>query len=130
MIEKWAWHQNKEHAPKLPKFTPDSTYAGNHDSGLVIKEQLPKFISKPKILYPTRAYEYGKSARVFVRVLVLKDGKTKSVRIHETSDPNWLWGFNEAAIEGAKQCKFKPAKQNGKPVNCWVSFPFEFEHRR
>jgi TonB family protein len=37
--------------------------------------------------------------------------------------------LNEAAIEAARQFKFKPGKQKDKLVKVWVSIPFNFSLR-
>jgi TonB family protein len=36
-------------------------------------------------------------------------------------------GFDEAAVEAALQCIYKPAIQNGQPVAVWVTYPVEFK---
>lgn len=38
--------------------------------------------------------------------------------------------LNEAAIEAARQFKFKPGKQRDKLVKVWVSIPFNFSLRK
>lgn len=129
MIEKWDWHLLKTGRIKLipvPVPMPEPVVKDSSLNYFKPLEEMPKLTHKPKMRYPKRAWKYGRSAKVTVKVLVLQDGSAKDVVIADTSDPDWLFGFNEAAIEGAKLCKFKPAKQNGKPVNVWVQFPFEF----
>ena len=64
-----------------------------------------------------------------VRVLVNEEGNALDVVV--MGDPAIIdsldsYGFKEAAISGAQDCKFRPAFQNGKPVKVWVSFPYKF----
>ena len=90
------------------------------------EQKVPRIIHKPTLSYPKRAWKAKLGGEVHVRVLVSEKGLPLDVVIQKSCDPEWKWGFNEAAIAGAKECRFKPAIQFGKPVKVWVSFPFEF----
>ena len=89
-------------------------------------EVMPELIKKGKPEYPKIALRERKECTVYLRVLISENGYVNDVVIQKTDDPNWQWGFNEAVLEAAIHCRFKPAIQKGKPVKVWVSFPYEF----
>lgn len=91
-------------------------------------EVQPKFIYKETPTYPRLAQQAGLEGTVWVKILVDKDGNARDAIIAKESGANA--GFEDAALEAAKKCKFSPAIQNGRPVAIWVSFPFEFKLTR
>lgn len=74
--------------------------------------------------YPRLARSAGMEAVVWVKALVDKDGNVRDAMILRSSGSKA--GFDEAAIEAAYECKYKPAIQNGRPVAVWVSYQVEF----
>lgn len=77
------------------------------------------------VVYPEVAKRAGIEGRVFVRVLVGKNGLPKKYII-EGSDSDLL---NAAAAKAVMSTVFTPAIQNNKPVECWVSIPIIFRLR-
>lgn len=77
------------------------------------------------VVYPEMAKRAGIGGRVFVRVLVGKNGVPKK-HIIEGSDSDLL---NAAAAKAVMSAVFTPAIQNNKPVECWVSIPIIFRLR-
>ena len=77
---------------------------------------------QPKPKYPEIAQKAGIEGRVFVKVLVGKDGKVEQAGV--ISGPEV---FHEVARAAAMQWTFSPAIQNDKPVRVWVSLPFVFK---
>ena len=77
---------------------------------------------QPRPKYPEIAQKAGIEGRVFVKVLVGKDGKVEQAG--GISGPEV---FHEVARTAAMQWKFTPAIQNDKPVRVWVSLPFVFK---
>lgn len=77
------------------------------------------------VVYPEVAKRAGIEGRVFVRVLVGKNGVPKK-HIIEGSDSDLL---NAAAAKAVMSAVFTPAIQNNKPVECWVSIPIIFRLR-
>ncbi len=76
--------------------------------------------------YPELAREAGFEGAVRVRVLVDEEGKV--------IDADLLFSdvypeMEEAAIEAAMKCRFKPAKQRTTPVKAHVMIPFVFHLR-
>lgn len=77
------------------------------------------------VVYPEVAKRAGIEGRVFVRVLVGKNGVPKK-HIIEGSDSDLL---SASAAKAVMSAVFTPAIQNNKPVECWVSIPIVFRLR-
>jgi uncharacterized protein (TIGR02246 family) len=71
---------------------------------------------------PAEARQNNVTGRVVMEILVRRDGSTEVVRVLEAV-PH---GCTEAAIESAKQWRWKPALRNGEPIEAtgtiWMSF--------
>jgi periplasmic protein TonB len=87
-------------------------------------EQKPKVIKQGKVVYPEMASKAGIEGKVFVVVLVGKDGKV--IEIVQVTGPTV---FHEAAKTAAMDFVFSPAIQNDKPVKVQISLPFTFKLR-
>jgi protein TonB len=81
----------------------------------------PVEIKRVNPVYPELAKKAGIEGTVVVKVLVNTKGDVEKVEVLK-SHPL----LDEAAIEAAKQFKFKPGKQRDKFVKVWVSIPFNF----
>ena len=84
-------------------------------------EKKPVIIKKVKPEYPATVQEDNITGKVFVTVLVGKDGKVE--QIGKITGPKV---FHEVARAAALQSEFTPAMQNDRPVEVWVSLPFTF----
>jgi len=87
-------------------------------------EIMPELIFKNKPEYPRMVKDAGLEGKVTLRVLVKKDGTVGDAIVQVSSR---IASLDEAALKAVFGCTFKPAIQNGRPVNVWVSFPYEFE---
>lgn len=87
----------------------------------VAVEEKPAISENVVPKYPDAARRAGIEGTVFVAVVVDKEGKVTSAEV--LKGPAEL---REAALEAAKATKFKPARQNDKPVSCKVVLPFRF----
>lgn len=85
---------------------------------------IPIDLVAPK--YPDLAREAGFEGTVRVRVLVNEEGKVIDADV-VSSDVSPA--MEQAAIEAAMKCKFKPAKQRTTPVKAHVMIPFHFSLR-
>lgn len=74
-------------------------------------------------VYPRLAEQAGIEGTVWIKALVLKDGKVQKTVVYKSSGTRSL---DEAALDAAKKCRFKPAIQNGRPVAVWVAWPYYF----
>jgi protein TonB len=86
-------------------------------------EIMPELIFKNKPEYPRMVEQAGLEGTVYLRVLVKKDGTVGDAKVEKSSK---IESLDEAALKAVYACTFKPAIQNGRPVNVWVSFPYEF----
>jgi periplasmic protein TonB len=78
--------------------------------------------------YPAAARRADMEGRVELRVLVGIDGRIKAAEVKRSSGHEIL---DQAAIEHAlKKWRFKPATQDGKPIEGWLLVPISFELNR
>lgn len=75
--------------------------------------------------FPEMARLTGREGKVVVRALVDRDGTVRRAEIAKPSGTNV--GFDEAAVDAALRCLYKPAIQNGMPVMVWVTYAVEFK---
>jgi protein TonB len=73
--------------------------------------------------YPDLAREAGIEGTVRVKVLVGTDGKVINVSLMSSDVTP---AMEKAALDAAKKCRFKPAKQRTQPVKAHVVVPFSF----
>ena len=74
--------------------------------------------------YPALAREAGIEGTVAVRVLVNEEGKVISADVLQSDVTD---AMAKAAVEAAKKCRFRPAKQRTIPVKAHVMIPFHFQ---
>jgi protein TonB len=92
----------------------------------------PKFypFDEPPVLivfkapvYPKLSREAGIQGDVKLKVLVGRDGLVEEVSILES---NVTEEMDQAAMKAARECRFKPGRQQTKPVPVQVVIPFSF----
>lgn len=83
----------------------------------------PVMIYKVEAKYPDLAIRSRVEGKVVVWVVVDKKGKVAKAQVWSSSGNALL---DEAAVDAARQCLYKPAIQNGQPVPCPVSYRIEF----
>jgi protein TonB len=71
--------------------------------------------------YPEIARKAGIEGKVFTKLLVNQQGRVDSVAVLKGPEV-----FIDATVKAAGQLRFKPARQNDKPVRVWVSQVFVF----
>ncbi|MEW5702431.1 MAG: TonB family protein [Candidatus Zixiibacteriota bacterium] len=103
---------------------PLEEYFPTPDEFVAVQEQ-PVRIKEESPVYPQVAELTGKEATVWVMALVDKEGKVREARVAKSSGSNV--GFDEAAVEAAYKCAYKPAIQNGRPVAIWVTYKVDFK---
>lgn len=91
-------------------------------STFVAVEKEPSPIAAVKPVYPEIAQRAGLTGQVILRVLVNKEGKPVRAIVFKADNEI----FVEPAKEAAMKTMFTPAIQNGKPITCWVNYPFKF----
>jgi TonB family protein len=80
-------------------------------------------LSKPNPTYSDEARKLGLEGEVLVEVIFLASGQVQVIRV-----TNGLGhGLDEAAVRAAQQIRFKPAVQDGKPVDFPAAVHIEFQ---
>ena len=74
--------------------------------------------------YPAEAKEQGLEGRVWLQVLVHADGSVTDPHIKRSSGHPEL---DSAALAVATQNEFKPAVQDNKPVDVWITYKVDFK---
>jgi len=83
----------------------------------------PNIITQAKPEYPAEAINKKIGGRVWIKLKVETNGIPSTVVVVKSTNSI----FDEAAVTAAKQYKFTPAKQDGKPVAVWIIIPFKFD---
>jgi len=90
-----------------------------------IDPPVPLFGEVP-IRYPISLWDRDVEGVVLVRVLVNELGTVDSVEVLE---PSLYQAFDSAAVTGAKDLRFQPARQGGKRVTVWAQVPVHFSKK-
>jgi len=86
-------------------------------------EKFPEMVVSAKPEYPEIAKRAGITGKVFVKVLVDKEGKPRRAVVIKTDSDL----FNDAAIAAAMKSAFTPALQNNHPIAVWIVLPYKFQ---
>ncbi len=98
---------------------------GDDDPGMdtfVPFENSPEMIRPAKPEYPEIAKRAGITGKVFVKVLIDKEGRPKKAVIVKSDSEL----FNQPAIDAAMKSAFSPALQNKHPIAVWIVLPYKF----
>jgi len=87
-------------------------------------DEMPRQMNQVTVQYPQDALDAGIEGTVHVKMLLSREGIVESAEVSVSSGSPSL---DEAALEAAKQCRFRPGLVNGKPVRMWLykAFPFK-----
>ncbi len=115
--------------PDSASMGPPQVYVPSVDAGVVESEiyeyhaveEMPERITGVIPEYPPVASRAGIEGSVSLKVLVNTEGTVDSVIVIDGPEL-----FHDAAITAAKKTEFTPARQNDRPVACWVILPFRF----
>lgn len=86
-------------------------------------EIYPEMIYQHQAIYPKIAKQAGLAGKVTVMALVDKTGSVQDAKVLKSSG---ITSLDEAAVNAAFKCRFKPGIQNGRPIACWVSYDTDF----
>lgn len=119
---------NKKAEGKLLKYDelgppPSNVKVEDPDMNEFIQvEKLPEMVEGAKPEYPELAKKNRIAGKVFVKVLVDKEGSpTKAVVIKSDSEI-----LNQSAVDAAMKSKFTPAENKGEKLAVWVVLPFKY----
>lgn len=74
--------------------------------------------------YPEELWDAGVEGETVLRLWVNEEGRVDTVRIERPSE---YPAFDSAAVRGARDLQFEPARQNDGPVGTWVLLPVQFD---
>jgi TonB family protein len=109
---KWVWQDPSFKEVVLQ--TPDS-----------IPDELPRLKKKGACDYPSRALDRQVEADVEVRVLIDKKGKVRAAYVRKDSGHEGM-GFEEAAIEVARENRWEPAYLHDESMAFWITYRSQF----
>ena len=81
-----------------------------------------KFLEKPAARYTNLARENNINGTVRMKVVFLANGEIGEIKVIQGLE----FGLTNQAAESAKQIKFEPATQNGKPINVVKIIEYNF----
>lgn len=76
--------------------------------------------------YPLELWDQDVEGETLLRVRVTATGHVDSVLVLESSGRQ---AFDSAAIAGARDLRFRPARRNGKRIVVWAEVPVHFSKR-
>jgi TonB family protein len=87
----------------------------------------PELIEATKVppRYPDAARKAKISGRVTLQAVVKKDGSVGDIQVLQS--PGSKFGFDDAAIAAVKQWRYKPATQNGRPIDVYFTIVVDVE---
>jgi TonB family protein len=84
----------------------------------------PEMIFSQKPDYPEKAKQNKIETRVLLQIFIDTTGSVRRVAVALCKKPGW--GFEDAAVASAYNCRFRPAQFKGKPVGVWVAYDVDF----
>jgi TonB family protein len=115
----------KQNANTTPAQTQaeQQNYPAPDDFVIVDKQPVLKYAPEP--VYPEEAIKEKIEGSVWVQVLVDSHGDVVKAVIARGSEKNA--GFEESALENARQRKYEPAEKDGKPVAVWIAYKVAYK---
>ena len=87
-----------------------------------MEEPTPLYGDVP-IEYPVTLWDAEVEGETLLRVRVNETGNVDSVEVVEASG---YPAFDSAAVRGALQLRYSPARRNGKRISVWAKVPVQF----
>lgn len=78
------------------------------------------------IEYPLQLWDQDMEGETLLRVRVTDTGGVDSVEVVESSGHP---AFDSAAVDGARELRFSPARKDGKRIEVWAEVPVHFSKR-
>jgi protein TonB len=76
--------------------------------------------------YPIELWDQDVEGQTLLRVRVTDMGRVDSIQVLESSGHP---AFDSAAIAGARDLRFRPARRDGKRIEVWAQVPVQFSKR-
>jgi len=89
-------------------------------------EQPRPLLAEVPIEYPLHMWDQDTEGETLLRVRVGDTGAVDSVEVLQSSGYR---SFDSAAVAGARDLRFTPARQDGKRIEVWARVPVRFSKR-
>ncbi|UCC26080.1 MAG: energy transducer TonB [Gemmatimonadales bacterium] len=89
-------------------------------------EQPAPLMAEVPIVYPLALWDQDIEGETLLRVRVTDTGQVDSVEVVASSG---YTAFDSAAIAGARELRFEPARRDGKRIQVWARVPVHFSKR-
>lgn len=113
------------HIPRLCVGLAATLMAAACGTDREIEQPTPLFSEVP-IEYPLHMWDQDMEGETLLRVRVDDVGTVDSVEVLETSG---YASFDSAAVAGARELRFTPARRDGKRISVWAEVPVHFSKR-
>ncbi len=90
-----------------------------------IEQPAPLYGQLP-IDYPIQLWDQDMEGQTLLRVRVSDTGGVREVEVLESSGHP---AFDSAAVAGARDLRFRPARQDGKRIEVWAKVPVHFSKK-
>ena len=90
-----------------------------------IEQPAPLYGQLP-IDYPIQLWDQDMEGETLLRVRVSDTGGVEEVQVLESSGHA---AFDSAAVAGARDLRFRPARQDGKRIEVWAKVPVHFSKK-
>ena len=84
----------------------------------------PQQLSESPFQYPEEMWDTGVEGETMLRIFVNERGLVDTARVEQTSGYE---AFDSAALAGAKELRFEPARRGEDSVAVWVLLPVQFD---
>ena len=89
-------------------------------------EQPTRLYGQTPISYPIQLWDQDMEGQTLLRVRVSDTGAVDSVEVERSSGYE---AFDSAAVAGAREMRFSPARRDGERIDVWATVPVHFSKR-
>lgn len=89
-----------------------------------LPETPPQQLTGSPFHYPEELWDAGVEGETLLRLFVNGEGQVDSTRVERTSG---YPAFDSAAVDGARDLRFEPARRGEEVIGAWVLLPVQFE---
>lgn len=89
-----------------------------------VPETPPRQLPGSPFHYPEELWDAGVEGETLLRLFVTEGGSVDTARVERTSGHA---GFDSAAVAGARDLRFEPARRGEETVSVWVLLPVQFD---
>lgn len=111
---------------RLPSFIATLSLAIAAPLAGAQEQEPPKVVEIGPLAYPPQAQREQLEGTAVIRIRVLESGAAGDVGVVRSSGHTLL---DAQALRMAQGARFTPARQQGQPVDAWVTLPIRFELR-